>query len=696
VSDPTGGPAGPRHSRALAELATQHGVSLSYADTQGDEHHASPEAVAAVLAALGVPIDHPDGAVEALRVENATPVPVIEPVVVHWTGSSTLITVVLPRHTHPRDVWMTLELAAGERVRRRLLSVVSRPLTSGLMHGRQVDRYQLRLWSGSEELPIGYHHLVLEVDGTEHRSLVICAPRCPRPDRGWGIFHPLHAARGEHDRGIGTYTDLGGLTQWVGEQGGSFVGTLPLLATFLGGDPVDPSPYLPESRLAWNEIFVDPTGLPEFGRSEEAQQAWGNDSAPRLGRVDYASVAARLRSTLAPMVGELVRAGSARLRQLEVFVTERPHLRPYAAFRATRSGFEEGGKEFQAAVASTLYAQWAAETQVTAAGTGGAGLYLDIPVGIDPDGFDPVWEPDAFVSGVRGGAPPDAFFSGGQDWGFPPLNPQGLRRREYGYFVASLRQVMDHASVVRLDHVMGLHRLFWIPQGGQASDGVYVDYPAEELRAVVALEAATSGTVVVGEDLGTVPDGLRADMAHDRMLRSWVFQFDSSVEEPLPAAPRTSLAGWGTHDLPTFAAHWGGIDLDEREADGSLSATDATRERQERREWRTALCAALGIEENQPELALRGCLDHMAAGPALLTVVDLEDLWLEVEPQNHPGTGPEAGNWRRRSARTLGELRTDPAIAAALTVVEGLRRSGAHDPRPVEPASTGSLIRRRP
>jgi 4-alpha-glucanotransferase len=685
-----------RHSRALVELAIQHGVSLSYVDTQGVEHHASPEAVVAVLAALGVPIDHPDGADQALRSGADTPVPVVEPVVVHWSGSSTLATVVLPRHTHPRDVWMTLELAGGERIRSRLLSVVSRPLTSGSMHGRQVDRYQVRLWSGHDELPMGYHHLTLEVDGVEHRTLVISAPRCPRPDRGWGIFQPLHAVRGEHDRGIGTYTDLARLTEWVGELGGSFVGTLPLLATYLGGDPVDPSPYLPESRLAWSEVFVDPTTLPEFSRSTKAQEAWGHDSAPRLGLVDYASAADRVRSTLAPMVGELVGAGTARRQELESFVAERPHLRAYAAFRAGRSGLEEGDKGYAAAVAYTLYAQWAAETQVTAAGTGGAGLYLDIPVGIDPEGFDPAWEPEAFVPGVRGGAPPDDFFRGGQDWGFPPLNPQGLRHREYGYFIASLRHVMDHASVVRLDHVMGLHRLFWIPEDGHASDGVYVDYPAEELRAVVALEAATSGTVVVGEDLGTVPDGLRADMAHDRMLRSWVLQFDTSVEEPLPTAPRASMAGWGTHDLPTFAAYWGGTDLDDREADGSLAPADAVRLRQERRAWRRALCAALEIDDEQPELALRGCLDRMAAGPALLTVVDLEDLWLEVEPQNRPGTGPGAANWRRRSALTLGELRTDPAIAATLTVVDGLRRAGGHDRPPVEPAATGSLIRRLP
>lgn len=659
----------------LAALARIHGVAPSYTGTDGDEHPASPDAVVAALSALGVPINHPDGATDALAGEEAGHLQVLEPVVVHWTGSATMVTVVLPRHTHPRDVWLTLELESGQEYRRRLLAAISRPLTSGMVRGCQVDSYEVRLWSGNEALPPGYHHVTVEVNGDLHRSLVISAPRCPRPDRGWGVFLPLHAVRGDHDRGIGTFRDLADLTGWVGGLGGSFVGTLPLLPTFLEGDPVDPSPYLPVSRLAWNELFVDPTALPEFARSEGAMAAWGRQSDAPPGLVDYAAASKRVGSTLAPMARELLGTDSARHDELVAFVAARPHLQSYAAFRAERRHRGPDDEDVDQAIGATLYAQWVADTQLAEASSAGAALYLDLPVGINGDGFDPVWEPAAFVTGMTGGAPPDAFFSRGQDWGFPPSDPQGLRRTEYRYLIASLRHAMARASIVRIDHVMGLHRLFWIPQGGEPANGVYVDYPAEELRAVVALEAARSGTVVVGEDLGTVPDRLRADMEHDRMLRTWVLQFDGSPEEPLPEAPRHSMAGWGTHDLPTFAAYWHGRDIDERQENGVLTSDEAIRMQAERHAWRQSVAAELAIGIDQPEQALRGCLGRMAAGQALLTVVDLEDLWLEVEPQNRPGTGPGGANWRRRAAHSLSEFEGDPVVLAALTVVDGLRRA---------------------
>ncbi len=659
----------------LAELAAARGVQSGYIGVGGEERTASPESVVAVLAAMGVPIDHPDGAVEALRAEGDGPRPPIGPVVAHWAGSTTPVTVTLPHGVHPRDVWLTLELEGGERSRRRLLAAVTRPLGGEHHHGRPVDRYEARLAPDGGGLPAGYHHVTVEVAGEEHRSLVVAAPRCPLPARGWGAFLPLHAARGAHDRGIGTYTDLAGLSSWIGGLGGSYLGTLPLLPTFLDGDPVDPSPYLPVSRLAWNEVYVDPTALPEFERCPESKQAWGSTPPPGPGPVDYAGVLARLRATVAPMARLLLAGDTARRRELAGFVAAHPHLEPYAAFRAARAGVGPDHERFAEMVGEELYLQWAADTQLAAAA--GTGLYLDLPVGVVSDGFDPVWEPEAFVAGVRGGAPPDTFFEAGQDWGFPPPDPHGLRAHEYRYLIASLRHLMRHAAVVRLDHVMGLRRLFWIPEGGRPDDGVYVSYPHDELRAVVALEASRSGTAVVGEDLGTVPDGLRSDMAHDHMLRSWVLQFESSAEEPLPTPPRVSMASWGTHDLPTFAAYWRG-DEPDRPGDSAQS---------ERRRWRHALTDQLEIRTDQPEQALRGCLGHLAAGPALLTTVDLEDLWFEAEPQNRPGTGPEAGNWRRRAARTLTEMSDDPAVAATLSVVDGLRRAGAAADRRI--GSTG-------
>jgi 4-alpha-glucanotransferase len=393
-------------------------------------------------------------------------------------------------------------------------------------------------------------------------------------------------------------------------------------------------------------------------------------------RVDHAAVMSTLRSILEPMAETLFSGSSARRTECDAFLAERPHLEAYARFRAAAAGVNADDPRFPQEVGYHLYAQWAAETQLAAAAGAGrprAGLYLDLPVGVHPAGFDPVWEPAAFVPGVHGGAPPDIFQPAGQDWAFPPLHPQGLRSQEYRYLIAALRHAMRQADAVRIDHVMSLHRLYWIPAGADATDGVYVNYPDAEMRAVVALEASRSGTVVVGEDLGTVPAPVRADMRHDGMLRSWVLQFESTPKESLPSPPRQALASWGTHDLATFAGYWDGLDIDEREGRGDLDPRAAEAARRKRREWRRALAQRLSVPTDDSRAALFGCLDHLASSPAALVLVDLEDLWLEAVPQNRPGTGVGRGNWERRSARSLEEMFADPQVLAGLAGVDRRR-----------------------
>jgi 4-alpha-glucanotransferase len=315
-----------------------------------------------------------------------------------------------------------------------------------------------------------------------------------------------------------------------------------------------------------------------------------------------------------------------------------------------------------------LYAQWVAAEQLSAA-TSSTPLYADLPVGVHPDGFDPRWSPHTFVRGVHGGAPPDLFFEGGQDWSFPPLHPQRVREDGYRYFIDTLRRAFRHASYLRVDHVMGLERLYWIPEGFDARHGAYVSYRAEELHALVSLEAHRAGTVVVGEDLGTVPPSLRTRMANDRMLRSWVLQFESTPEDPLPFPPADVLASWGTHDLARFTSYFWGSDIDENESLGHVCATEANSQRTERAQWRGALLEAIGTSEEAGDdatVALRFCLVHLAQSAADLVLVDLEELWGEREPQNRPGTGTEEANWSRRASHTLEEARADESTTAFL------------------------------
>ena len=239
-----------------------------------------------------------------------------------------------------------------------------------------------------------------------------------------------------------------------------------------------------------------------------------------------------------------------------------------------------------------LYAQWVAAQQLTAAAAV-VPLYADLPIGVHPDGFDPVWAPGAFAGGARGSAARPLLL-GRPGLGVPPLHPERMRDDGYRYFISVLRRAFRHAAYLRVDHIMGLQRLYWIPEGFDARHGAYVSYRAEELHAVVALEAHRAGAVVVGEDLGTVPDGVRRRMADDRMLRSWVLQFESTVADPLPPAPTGVLASWGTHDLPRFPAYFSGDDIGEQEREGRLSTTDAAAQRSGRDRWRAALSVRSG------------------------------------------------------------------------------------------------------
>jgi len=261
---------------------------------------------------------------------------------------------------------------------------------------------------------------------------------------------------------------------------------------------------------------------------------------------------------------------------------------------------------------------------------------------VHPDGFDPWWEPDAFATGASIGSPPDTFFADGQRWGLPPLHPERIRRQGYRHLIDVVRRAMAHAGVLRLDHVMGLHRLWLVPDGSPATHGAYVRYHDQELRAIVTLEAHRAGTVVVGEDLGTVPGTVRRAMRRDGMLRSSVWQFEASGSNPTPAPMPDALATLGTHDLAPFAA----VVADRPE-----------------------LAESLGPDLLQ---ALRRCLVALAAGEAAIVLVDLADLWLETTAQNRPGQ-PSGENFSLRARRTLAELHDDRAVTALLHAVDTAR-----------------------
>jgi 4-alpha-glucanotransferase len=356
-------------------------------------------------------------------------------------------------------------------------------------------------------------------------------------------------------------------------------------------------------------------------------------------------------------------------------VDAKPHLKDYAAFRAvvdrrgdTWRSWPERLREGTLASADYdeddrryhLWVQWAAERQVRAlaadAREHGPGLYLDLPLGVHGDSYD-VWRwNDLFAQGAAAGAPPDALFTHGQDWGFPPLVPDRLRERGYDYLIASLSHHLEHAGILRIDHVMQLQRLFWVPAGMSAAEGVYVSYPMDELFAVLALESQRRQAVLVGENLGTVAPEITQGMDRHGVLGMYVLQYELKPDDPsVRVPPEPCAASLNTHDMPPFAAFWEGCDAALRERlESELPASESGE----------AGCAAV----------LRRCLEHLAASPARLALVNLEDLWLETEPQNVPGTHRERPNWHRKARLTFEEFSTRPEIVALLTRFDELRR----------------------
>jgi 4-alpha-glucanotransferase len=307
----------------------------------------------------------------------------------------------------------------------------------------------------------------------------------------------------------------------------------------------------------------------------------------------------------------------------------------------------------------------------------GLGLLGDLALGSAPDGADTWMFPELFVEGARLGAPPDDYSATGQEWGLPPIDPLRLAADGYRYWTLLLRHALQHMGALRLDHVMGLFRQFWIPRGRPAADGAYVRFPAEELLGILALESERRGAVIIGEDLGTVPPGLPARLARRGVLSTRVLYFQRGRTGFRPAArysPR-ALVTATTHDHPPLAAFWTGRDLELRHAAGALSAVELAEAQRTREGERRSLLRRLQREGHwapgrplNDTFAVVGAVHRfLARTPAPLLGVMLDDLTGETDPVNLPGVGQDRyANWSRRSRISLDTLRESPAGIAAL------------------------------
>lgn len=698
-------------ARKLRRLAALHGVQTSYIDMHGNRCFASSDALFAVLQSLGAPLHSHADIDEAIRARRDQIIGEWLPsVVVAWDGEPDFVSIRIPLSQVPTHaigprLQYTLHLENGDIWSGNVLVDQTRTIRQ-VRCGDGISA--VKAFLPRRTLPLGYHTLTVLVGPRAFRCLVIAAPtRSYQPEdasaREWGVFAPIYALRSERNWGVGDFSDAEALASWCGDQGGSMLGTLPFLASYLD-HPCDPSPYTPISRLFWNELFVDVTRLPELSDCTDAQELIGSGQfqselrglrAERL--VDYSRAMELKRGALLLLSLHLSRTHGRRFDAMQAYNARTPNLTEYSRFRAITTARHEVWTKWQTPLSDResnrdeefyhTYCQFVANEQVEGltkrCRIEGVSLYLDYPLGVHAEGYDTWKYQSLFARRVTVGAPPDPVFTTGQDWGFHPVLPEVQRRDGYRYLIDSLRHQMRQAGMLRIDHVMGLHRMYWIPRGFEKSEGMYVHYPSEEIYAVLNLESHRSETVLVGENLGLVPGYVELAMSRHGLagmnVAYWEIAADPDGALRRLAARPKAVASLNTHDMFPFAAFWHALDADRRLELGMITSEQADLERWIRGELRNRLTAYLRDHghnitgEDDVAGALRGMLTLLARSDARWLLINLEDLWLETSPQNIPDTVTEHPNWRQKTKLSLEELIRVSRIESLLSVVNEAR-----------------------
>ena len=531
------------------------------------------------------------------------------------------------------------------------------------------------------DFPLGYHWL--QSPEGRRRRLIVSPGRCWLPeDRRWGWAVQLYAARSRASWGIGDLADLRAVRRMAADQGAGFLLINPLHAVAPTAGQ-EASPYLPATRRFRNPIYL---------RVSEVPGADGVDLEDAAGRalsdgplIDRDAIWARKREVLMRIF--FAHGGG------EAFTRWRKEqgqtLQDWATWAAIAE--EHGGdwhtwpeelrrpqgpelahyvEQHGAVVAFHAWLQWALELQFTAAAHGMT-VIQDLPIGVSGGGADAwAWQ-EVLAEGVSVGAPPDAFNSQGQDWGSPPLSPWRLRDADYEPFIQSIRATMAGAGGLRIDHVMGLFRLWWVPAGGSAAEGAYVRYPSEDLLDIVALESHRAQALVVGEDLGTVEDGVREAMAEHGVLSYRLLWFEDDAPAEWPAE---AMAAITTHDLPTVAGLWTGEDVEEQREYGMGTEDELER-------GRTSLLEHLpGLADGAPaEQAVEQAHRLLAGAPSKLLSATLDDAVGELRRPNMPGAG-DRPNWSLPLPVLVDDLAAHPLVQTVTrTLADGVSRRATVD-----------------
>ncbi len=713
----------------LAALAERCGVLPSFIDTAGVRRLASPATQVAIVEALGFDASTEAAARRSLRAVEDPGELVLAPTAMLSSDAKAVVEVARPAGAGGASgaiEWgARIELESGATLD-----------FDGRARAGRGGRWRLPLGC---PLPIGYHRATLSVVDREHRQcdatqhLIVAPETCATFDLKrrprFGIMTNLYTLRSRRNWGFGDFGDLRHLSAWAAEQGASFIGLNPLSA--LDAGDASGSPYSPSSRLFGSALYLEIERIPEL--AECSRSPLTAATLRELGElraadsIDYDRVWACKRPVLEKLHRVFTRRdrSSRRSLQYERFRSERGEgLDDFATFSALQEMLAERRSRgcdwrrwpaafrdknsgavasFQRANAARIdfyrYLQFETDRQLRLASAhavkrGAAiGFLQDLPIGVAPGGADTWADRSIFVDQIELGAPPDALAPDGQNWAFPPMHPGRLAQSGYRAWRELLRAAFRHTGALRIDHILGLFRQFWIPRGALAAEGAYVRFPSEQLLGILALESSRAGAIVIGEDLGTVPPEVGPAIAAREVHSTRVLYFERGRGGTFRSSrsyPRRALATANTHDLIPLAGYWEGRDLELRrqvaggECDAPGVAEQRAAERRlllERLRAEKLLPSRAAVEAWSPSLC--GAVhDFLHTSSARLVALSLDDLAGERDPVNLPGVGPDRyPSWRRRMALPLEQIQTDPAVRTALGRRARQRTVGEQDTR---------------
>jgi 4-alpha-glucanotransferase len=718
--------------RGLAELV---GVECEYLDGRGHCHQATDDRLRMILFALGIDVQsESDIQREWDRIQEERWTKLIEPVALHYPEARAPLCfpIAIPLGDSSLESVLLECRVKDEQGKTRSSTVRGAScacLEETVIRGTRYVRIQVGL---PGRFRLGYYEVMLTIRvGSrvlDAQSLVIAAPqRCylpPGSKREWGIGVQLYGIRSRDNWGIGDFRDLERIMKTAGKTWkASTIGLQPLHSL----TPGLRSPYSPSSRLCWSPLYLNIEQVAEFRVSPKLQQMFRTkkfqstlETLRSSQLVEY-EVIHQLKMTV---LEDLFRAFKRRHLQPRTrrgraflrYVQQSPDfLTRFCTFQAlseyfqgmvwrewpldfhdpTSPAVERFQKQHSARLHFFYYVQWLCELQLTRLDHVAQkaplrlGLYHDLPVGIHPDGADAWGFQDQLAKDVTSGAPPDSFNLQGQNWGLLAPNPRALRQHGYQFFRQTVRQNMKHGGVLRIDHALGLFRMFWVPFGHSGRDGLYVKTYVDEMLAVLALESVRHKVMVVGEDLGTVTSGIQRKLEGAGLLsyRLLFFERESGGAFHLPHQfPRQALVSATTHDLPTLKGYWAERDMEIKEhANLYPHAEDRARETQSRGEdrrqlWEALRRAGFALPESMPVTLssemMKMVYQFLAQTPSRLLMVQLEDLLGELDTPNLPGAADSAyPSWRVRLSRELTSWLKDPANTGFSQAVSRERRS---------------------